>query len=843
MRILRLHVENFGKLQNFDLELHEGLNAILQENGWGKSTLAAFIKAMLYGMPASTKRSLDENERKKYLPWQGGAYGGSMEIVCHTGSYRIERFFGAKESADSFALYDLSTNLVSTRYSERIGEELFGIDIDGFTRTSYLSQHAIVAKGDNNSITAKLGDLLDDVDDVGSFDDAMAALEKRRRYYVMTGGRGRVADLEKEIMERRAQIEHLTRTDEVLQQKEAELAEMNGRIRALSQQLDRIRDDLQKAGLARERAALLAQRRKMSEELETLENAKKALHTRLGGNHPTAEELEEKRRLLDGIYEARARVDEISSMRAHTEKNEILKPSFVGMLPKREDIDAMLAANLELQNVAHREAGMSNTAESATARYFAHQAPPTEQEVKALVNSLSTEEVAITARKARQGSGKRTVAIGSLCAAVASFIVAFLLTGIFQMLFFGLAVSLAILSLCLFLKKNKKESTPTESAAQAAAKAMLVRYGLSTEGDLRQRLTELSLLSRQYRESEQAEKQARAARQALRAKKQQLLSELQEKFRAWDIILPPKNDYRDDIEALRRDVARIQRTASESQQILRRKEAALAEQKRLQAELTPFLRRYDPTASMKPAECLERVQEWETEYLRLVRETQQKRAALEHFVAEKGLATATVIERETDVDMLAAKEKGINAELSLLQRKKADLGSHIERLATDADRLPEAEDALRALEEDLAAAKANSATVANTARFLEEAKAGLSTRYLGDMQKSFSKLLKVLMAEEIPEAVMDTSFEVKLREGGKTQSPESLSQGWRDAVAFCTRLSLTEALSAQGEKPIIILDDPFVNLDERRLSAAKRLLVALSNKYQILYLVCHTERR
>ena len=197
MKLLRLHVENFGKLQNFTYSFDEGLNVLLEENGWGKSTLAAFIKAMLYGMPASSKQSLDENERKKYMPWQGGAYGGSLEFSTATGKYRIERFFGAKESGDSFALYDLATNCESNRYSSRIGEELFGIDADGFARTVYLSQHAIVAKGDNNSITAKLGDLLDDVDDIGSFDDAMAALDKRRKYYKMTGERGRIAEIER----------------------------------------------------------------------------------------------------------------------------------------------------------------------------------------------------------------------------------------------------------------------------------------------------------------------------------------------------------------------------------------------------------------------------------------------------------------------------------------------------------------------------------------------------------------------------------------------------------------------------------------------------------------------
>ena len=99
------------------------------------------------------------------------------------------------------------------------------------------------------------------------------------------------------------------------------------------------------------------------------------------------------------------------------------------------------------------------------------------------------------------------------------------------------------------------------------------------------------------------------------------------------------------------------------------------------------------------------------------------------------------------------------------------------------------------------------------------------------------------MDGNVPESVMDTSFKVKLRQSGKTQHPESLSQGWRDAVEFCVRLSLAEALYTEGEVPPIILDDPFVNLDERRLEAAKRLLVVLSGKYQILYLVCHAERR
>ena len=110
MRLLRLEIENFGKLSGYSMALSEGLNTVCEENGFGKSTVAAFIKAMLYGLPASTKRNLDKNERKKYTPWQGGNYGGSLEFESDKGRFRIQRFFATKEANDEFRLFDLSTN-------------------------------------------------------------------------------------------------------------------------------------------------------------------------------------------------------------------------------------------------------------------------------------------------------------------------------------------------------------------------------------------------------------------------------------------------------------------------------------------------------------------------------------------------------------------------------------------------------------------------------------------------------------------------------------------------------------------------------------------------------------
>ena len=58
MRILSCHIENFGKFHDYSINFSHGVNPLCEENGWGKSTLAAFIQAMFYGFEGERKRSL-----------------------------------------------------------------------------------------------------------------------------------------------------------------------------------------------------------------------------------------------------------------------------------------------------------------------------------------------------------------------------------------------------------------------------------------------------------------------------------------------------------------------------------------------------------------------------------------------------------------------------------------------------------------------------------------------------------------------------------------------------------------------------------------------------------------
>ena len=140
MRLIELYIENFGKLSNYRYSFTQGLNVINEENGYGKSTLAAFIKSMLYGLEDTRRPRLDENDRKRYLPWQGGVFGGTLTFAVGSKKYRIERTFAPKAADDTFTLYDCESGKESSDYGSDLGEELFGINVDGFERTVFLSE-------------------------------------------------------------------------------------------------------------------------------------------------------------------------------------------------------------------------------------------------------------------------------------------------------------------------------------------------------------------------------------------------------------------------------------------------------------------------------------------------------------------------------------------------------------------------------------------------------------------------------------------------------------------------------------------------------------------------------
>lgn len=215
MQLVECHIENYGKLSNFDYQFNAGWNSIKQANGWGKSTFASFVQAMFYGLPVSTKKNLSENERKKYTPWQGGNFGGNLVFTVHGKSYKIERFFGKTKAEDSFTLFDVTTGKKSKDFSENIGVELFGLDADAFERSSYIPQKVLESKL-NESMTQKLTNLLQGATAEFNYDQVVTSLDQKRATLSNNKKTGQIQILENQIDESIGQIRELTSRGEAL---------------------------------------------------------------------------------------------------------------------------------------------------------------------------------------------------------------------------------------------------------------------------------------------------------------------------------------------------------------------------------------------------------------------------------------------------------------------------------------------------------------------------------------------------------------------------------------------------------------------------------------------------
>ena len=85
MKLLKAYIENFGKISKTEYDFNSGLTTFCYENGYGKTTLATFIRAMFYSLPKVTTKS-NFNDREHFYPFNGGKFGGNLTYE-HEGDF------------------------------------------------------------------------------------------------------------------------------------------------------------------------------------------------------------------------------------------------------------------------------------------------------------------------------------------------------------------------------------------------------------------------------------------------------------------------------------------------------------------------------------------------------------------------------------------------------------------------------------------------------------------------------------------------------------------------------------------------------------------------------------
>lgn len=818
MKIKELYIENFGKLSKYKLSLTDGLNCFAEDNGYGKTTLSVFIKAMLYGFDDTRRHSLDENERKKYTPWQGGAFGGYLVFENEGTYYRIERSFGQKVSDDTYKLYNLNTGKDSEDFSSALGEELFGIDADGFERTVFLSEKNLSGKNTNPTISAKLSNLTGTEGDIGGFDDAIKLLDERRKFYQKRGGAGEIQDVEYEISELEDKIKLLSDKRSASLQTEADIAKLNEKIFALKEQKKLVLEKERKEKLEKEKRGFEIQYREMLGALKIDEKREEELlgffKQKLPSNAEIAlasesdSEIKRLKRTLSEIGENA----ELSSLKSFF-KNETSYSECEKMKESAKRIAESRAATL-----GHRE---TDSIKSPFKKI------PTMEKIDRLL------EEDASSKRGKYSVGIALSLLGFLLSAL-GLITGFLIsTPLFLLAVIGfLLIIVGILP--AFSKKNKKKSydaindfiietygngrlSENPAAALLDMKLKLIEYqkGLSAEALVKQEKEAFiqNVIAEEREIREFVERFPETGGLTLEEKTSVIAS----KRRRYELLIEFEAEKESERESCREKIA-----ANES-------------------KLASFIALF-PTKTDDPiSEIRRNLAEYEVIRASLSR----RRGDAERFASLHGISPIPS-ESVSAYNQYAAND--FSKELSSLEeylisaeREKARIETDYLMTVREIDAIEELEERLREKKEKVQLLRDNLTVITRTKDMLAKARDSMTSRYLESTKRGFEKYLSVIDETE-SEFTIDTSFTIMKTDLGKSRQAESYSRGTRDMHALAMRLALVDSLYASNTPPII-LDDPFVSFDDKHVQRASTVLNKIARDRQIIYFTCSKSRK
>ena len=184
MILKELNLISFGKFQKKRFNLEKGLNIFYGENESGKTTIHNFIDGMFYGFlkPYVRKRYYLE-EYEKYRPWNGNQYIGILKLVKDDKKYRIERDFakGEVKVYDELTGKDITDDI---DVGEKIKVHLPGLYFFDFNTSVYKNTISIKQLGNkidstlSTEVKDRLANISTSLDDEISVKQAISHLEK-----------------------------------------------------------------------------------------------------------------------------------------------------------------------------------------------------------------------------------------------------------------------------------------------------------------------------------------------------------------------------------------------------------------------------------------------------------------------------------------------------------------------------------------------------------------------------------------------------------------------------------------------------------------------------------------
>ncbi len=901
MRILSCHIENFGKFHDYSINFSHGVNPLCEENGWGKSTLAAFIQAMFYGFEGERKRSLEENERKRYMPWQGGIFGGQLVFEIQGKVYQISRIFQDKEARDEFELRDVKTNLPSKEYSNRIGEEIFKINKESFQRTVFIGQKECETSA-TDDINAKIGNLADNSNDLNNFEAANARLTEIINKLNPDRASGSLAKRKEEIAvcERLAAggegiLDSINQCQQYLHGQEEALQDLKNKMQETKEQ--QIRVSAMQSALAKK-----SEWDRLKKNLSTKKEAEEKLRNEFPKDIPALPEIKESILQCREMEKLQERVQLYQISAKEEAELSALETSFGEGAPSAESIQEKLQEAEELRCVSQEyRAEQVSPAELARLKelepYFSEES----ENITAIVakwNQRNTKKAALPSNRAALTALKASMDAKASMESKASgkakswntlkILLLFLglsfgVTGIVLAAAVSLKVGLPLLAAGVILavcglvfgqgETKSKETEFSEQAPQSMQSPEIeslqqtieedaefiertdaeTAYYLAAHGKVFDEYTVSALLQEITAEAVEYFALKKKFQRAEESKKAENLDGLRQSLEAFLGTYGMESTEPKFVDSLYE-----LKTKAEKYDILREKQAnfreAQNEYAQIEQSVMAFLEKYgyvsegyksttyqpDKTLSMQISD----IRDLADRYQNAANALTDAGEELAQFEENNDIALLSEMQAGEDLpgpEELSHRMQQLTEETEKVQNIIREYNSRLENLQREYDEWEETcirLDELKALQ---AEEQQRHWHILQARLKLSMAKEAMTAKYADPILQGFQKYYKMIAQSAADHFHVDAHGVITAEEYGKQRDTVVFSAGYRDLIGVCLRIALVDAMY-QEEAPVLIMDDPFANLDDKKVAACKDFLEMLTEKYQILYFTCSYSR-
>ena len=245
MIIERIVIRSFGNLSDVTLEFGRGINVLVGDNESGKSTVAAFIRYMLYGF-GTAQAANDLPEREKRVSWQEKLADGEMDITLSDGRRMriVRRTEGIRDTGrtsyrEDGSLIDLDSGSV-TGFRSLPGETFFRVPEQLYTSTAFFGQFPGARFSENEMQNAMKNILFSGSERVSTERAVKTMREARDSLSHPSGMGGAIYELASKTDRMRSRLTQAMRSSARIHSTETELHSLRQKIASAEAERDRL---------------------------------------------------------------------------------------------------------------------------------------------------------------------------------------------------------------------------------------------------------------------------------------------------------------------------------------------------------------------------------------------------------------------------------------------------------------------------------------------------------------------------------------------------------------------------------------------------------------------------